>query len=159
MSPADIEALATGALVAAGVLGALGASLAVLGVDHRPQMVAAALRSVARVVLGIAVIVGPVVAVRFGSVLSYSLLDLRCDPLSGVFLVALGMRPGPPLRGCPVTRRYPDEEAVLAPALRGLPELEASRCDSPGAMPIDRGSAAFCRSTCSWRAARPGRRR
>jgi hydrogenase-4 component B len=91
MSPADIEALATGALVAAGMLGALGAGLAFLGVGHRPQMVAAALGSVACVVLGLAVMVGPVVAVRFGSVLTYSLIDLRFDPLSGVFLVALGV--------------------------------------------------------------------
>jgi hydrogenase-4 component B len=90
MSPADIEALATGALVAAGILGALGASLAFLGVGHRPQMVAAALGSVACVVLGLAVMVGPAAGVRFGQVLSYSLIDLRFDPLSGVFLVALG---------------------------------------------------------------------
>jgi formate hydrogenlyase subunit 3/multisubunit Na+/H+ antiporter MnhD subunit len=54
-------------------------------------MVAAALGSVACVVLGLAVMVGPVVAVRFGSVLTYSLIDLRFDPLSGVFLVALGV--------------------------------------------------------------------
>jgi formate hydrogenlyase subunit 3/multisubunit Na+/H+ antiporter MnhD subunit len=53
-------------------------------------MVAAAFGSVACVVIGLAVMVGPVVAVRFGRVLSYSLIDLRFDPLSGVFLVALG---------------------------------------------------------------------
>jgi hydrogenase-4 component H len=38
-----------------------------------------------------------------------------------------------PLRARPLTRRYPDESAVLAPALRGLPEVEASRCDSSAA--------------------------
>lgn len=38
-----------------------------------------------------------------------------------------------PLRGRPLTRRYPEESAILAPALRGLPELDAARCDSSAA--------------------------
>jgi len=38
-----------------------------------------------------------------------------------------------PLRARPLTRRYPEESAILAPALRGLPELDASRCDSSAA--------------------------
>jgi Formate hydrogenlyase subunit 6/NADH:ubiquinone oxidoreductase 23 kD subunit (chain I) len=37
-----------------------------------------------------------------------------------------------PLRGRPLTRRYPDEPAVLAPAARGLPEVDPSRCDASG---------------------------
>lgn len=35
-----------------------------------------------------------------------------------------------PLRAHPLTRRYPDEPAIVAPAMRGLPELDPSRCDS-----------------------------
>jgi len=35
-----------------------------------------------------------------------------------------------PLRTRPLTRRYPDEPAIVAPAMRGLPELDGSRCDS-----------------------------
>ena len=38
-----------------------------------------------------------------------------------------------PLRQRPMTRRYPDEPAILAPALRGLPTLDPSRCDSTAA--------------------------
>lgn len=35
-----------------------------------------------------------------------------------------------PLRLGPATRRYPDVRPILAPATRGLPELDAERCDS-----------------------------
>lgn len=38
-----------------------------------------------------------------------------------------------PLRGGPRTRRYPDEPAILAPAMRGLPEVDPGRCDADGA--------------------------
>jgi formate hydrogenlyase subunit 6/NADH:ubiquinone oxidoreductase subunit I len=38
-----------------------------------------------------------------------------------------------PLRARPLTRPYPDEPAILSPALRGLPEVDASRCDSSAA--------------------------
>jgi hydrogenase-4 component H len=43
-----------------------------------------------------------------------------------------------PLRRGPVTSRYPDRPPDVAPAARGLPELDAVRCD---------GSAA-CVSAC-----------
>lgn len=65
-----------------------------------------------------------------------------------------------PLRGRPLTRRYPDEPAILAPALRALPEVDASRCDSsaacvevcptaaitlePGSWTVDAGRCVFC---------------
>ena len=38
-----------------------------------------------------------------------------------------------PLRSRPLTGRYPAEPAVLAPAMRGMPELDATRCDSSAA--------------------------
>ena len=38
-----------------------------------------------------------------------------------------------PLRRGPVTSRYPDSPPVLQPAARGLPELDAARCDGNGA--------------------------
>jgi formate hydrogenlyase subunit 6/NADH:ubiquinone oxidoreductase subunit I len=47
-----------------------------------------------------------------------------------------------PLRGGPVTSRYPDGPPDLPPAARGLPVLDASRCD---------GSAA-CVAICPTRA-------
>ncbi|MEW5992379.1 MAG: 4Fe-4S binding protein [Chloroflexota bacterium] len=37
-----------------------------------------------------------------------------------------------PLRGRPLTSRYPDAPPVLVAATRGLPELDASRCDASG---------------------------
>jgi hydrogenase-4 component B len=91
MVPADIEILATIALVGAGLLGGVGAFLAVLSVGHRPAMIAAACASAACAVGGIGVIVGPAVQMRVGGVLGYSLIDLRFDALSGLFLVALGV--------------------------------------------------------------------
>jgi len=91
MVPADLRALASIALAAAASLGALGALLSVVRFAHRPAMIAVALASVACVVGGIGVIVGPSVEVRLGDVLGYSLLDLHFDALSGLFLVALGV--------------------------------------------------------------------
>jgi len=38
-----------------------------------------------------------------------------------------------PLRGRPLTRPYPDEPAALPPTVRGLPEVDPSRCDATGA--------------------------
>jgi formate hydrogenlyase subunit 6/NADH:ubiquinone oxidoreductase subunit I len=35
-----------------------------------------------------------------------------------------------PIRTQSVTRRYPEEPALLAPAMRGLPVLDPTRCDS-----------------------------
>jgi formate hydrogenlyase subunit 6/NADH:ubiquinone oxidoreductase subunit I len=65
-----------------------------------------------------------------------------------------------PLRKGPVTRRYPAEPAVVADALRGLPELDAARCDAsaacvevcptgaialaPTAWSVDAGRCVFC---------------
>jgi hydrogenase-4 component B len=91
MVPAQIEGLATYALAAAALLAGIGAALALVRVDHRAAMIAATAAATACAVAGFGVIVGPTVAVRFGSVLGYSLLDVRFDALSGVFLVALGI--------------------------------------------------------------------
>jgi Formate hydrogenlyase subunit 6/NADH:ubiquinone oxidoreductase 23 kD subunit (chain I) len=55
-----------------------------------------------------------------------------------------------PLRTRPLTRRYPDEPAVLAPALRGLPELDPSRCDSSGACIAVCPTAAITLEPTSW---------
>jgi hydrogenase-4 component H len=82
-----------------------------------------------------------------------------------------------PLRGRPVTRRYPDESAVLSPALRGLPELDPSRCDSSAtcvavcptdaielgstSWTVDAGRCVFCgacETACPRNAIRLGRR-
>jgi formate hydrogenlyase subunit 3/multisubunit Na+/H+ antiporter MnhD subunit len=90
MVPAQIEALATLALAAAALLSAVGAVLAIVRVDHRAAMIAATAAAAACAIAGIGVISGPNVEVRFGVVLGYSLVDLRFDALSGVFLVALG---------------------------------------------------------------------
>lgn len=65
-----------------------------------------------------------------------------------------------PLRSRPLTRRYPAESAILAPAMRGFPELDASRCDSSAAcvevcptaaitlerasLTVDAGRCVFC---------------
>ena len=65
-----------------------------------------------------------------------------------------------PLRRGPVTRRYPDEPAVTAPALRGLPVVDPEQCDAsatcvgvcptgaivlePGTWTVDAGRCVFC---------------
>ena len=65
-----------------------------------------------------------------------------------------------PLRRGPVTSRYPDAPPQLSPASRGLPELDASRCDgnaacvaacptaairvAPGTWSLDAGACIFC---------------
>jgi len=90
MVPAEVDALAGVSLVIAALLGAVGGLLAVSRVDHRPAMIAAAGASTATAIAGIALVAGPAVAVRAGSVLGYDLFDLRFDALSGLFLVALG---------------------------------------------------------------------
>ena len=90
MVPAEVDALATLSLAIAVLLGLAGSILAVLRVDHRPAMIATAAASTATGVAGLALVVGPAVAVRFGGVLGYALVDLRFDALSGLFLVALG---------------------------------------------------------------------
>jgi hydrogenase-4 component B len=91
MVPADIEALATVCLLAAALLGAVGACLALILDGHRLPMIAAALATVALTIVGISVMAGPAVQVRIGEVLGYSLVDVRFDALSGLFLVALGI--------------------------------------------------------------------
>lgn len=55
-----------------------------------------------------------------------------------------------PLRGRPLTRRYPDEPAVLAPALRGLPEIDATRCDSSAACVEVCPTTAITLEAASW---------
>jgi hydrogenase-4 component B len=91
MAPADIEALATGSLVAAALLGLVGACLALLVDGHRPSMIAATFGSIACAIAGVALIAGPPVEGRIGDVLGYGLVDVRFDAVSGVFLVALGV--------------------------------------------------------------------
>jgi len=65
-----------------------------------------------------------------------------------------------PLRRGPVTSRYPDALPELPPAARGLPELDAARCDgnaacvaacptgairvAPGTWALDTGACIFC---------------
>ncbi len=65
-----------------------------------------------------------------------------------------------PLRRGPVTGRYPTAPPDLPPAARGLPELDASRCDgnaacvtacptgairvTPGAWTLDAGACILC---------------
>ena len=65
-----------------------------------------------------------------------------------------------PLRRPRSTSRYPDGPTTIAPATRGLPELDASRCDAsatcvdvcptgaisltPGAWTVDAGRCVFC---------------
>ena len=65
-----------------------------------------------------------------------------------------------PLRGRPLTRRYPDEPAVLPLTARGLPELDPQRCDAsadcvavcptgaialtPDRWTVDAGRCVFC---------------
>jgi hydrogenase-4 component B len=91
MAPADIETLATACIAAAALLVVVGACLALIVDGHRPAMIAATLASVACAVAGVGVVAGPALEARFGGVLGYSLVDLRFDALSGVFLVALGI--------------------------------------------------------------------
>lgn len=65
-----------------------------------------------------------------------------------------------PLRGRPVTSRYPVAPPELPPAARGLPELDIARCDATaacvgacptvairvadGAWTLDAGACVFC---------------
>ena len=65
-----------------------------------------------------------------------------------------------PLRRGPVTSRYPDMPPEVAPAARGLPVLDAGRCDgtaacadacptgaitvAPGTWSLDAGACVFC---------------
>jgi formate hydrogenlyase subunit 6/NADH:ubiquinone oxidoreductase subunit I len=65
-----------------------------------------------------------------------------------------------PLRGKPLTGPYPAGPAVLPPTVRGLPELDPTRCDvsgdcvtacptvaitlAPGAWTVDAGRCVFC---------------
>jgi hydrogenase-4 component H len=82
-----------------------------------------------------------------------------------------------PLRGRPLTGRYPDEPAFLAAAMRGLPELDPARCDSSAACvsacptgaivleasswTVDAGRCVFCdacAAACPRDAIRPGQR-
>lgn len=82
-----------------------------------------------------------------------------------------------PLRGKPLTRRYPDEPAMLPPTMRGLPEVDPARCDSsadcvtacptgaialePGSWTVDAGRCIFCdacRAACPQDAIRLGSR-
>ena len=82
-----------------------------------------------------------------------------------------------PLRAGPSTRRYPADRLVLAPAARGLPELDPGRCDSTaacvsacptgaitldlGAWTVDAGRCVFCaacESACPRAAIRLGSR-
>ena len=90
MVPADVQALASATLGVAAVLGVIGSLLAVSPLGHRPAMVAAGGASAAIGIAGLALLVGPAVAVRAGGVLGYDLVDLRLDALSGLFLIALG---------------------------------------------------------------------
>lgn len=65
-----------------------------------------------------------------------------------------------PIRGGPRTHRYPLVRPVLAPAMRGFPEVDPGRCDAdracvtacptdaievrPGTLTIDAGRCVFC---------------
>jgi formate hydrogenlyase subunit 6/NADH:ubiquinone oxidoreductase subunit I len=55
-----------------------------------------------------------------------------------------------PLRGRPLTGRYPEEPAVLAPVLRGLPEVDPSRCDSTAACVEACPTGAIVLEASSW---------
>jgi formate hydrogenlyase subunit 6/NADH:ubiquinone oxidoreductase subunit I len=55
-----------------------------------------------------------------------------------------------PLRSGPVTSRYPDLPPVLAPAARGLPELDAARCDRSAACVDACPTAAIALSGARW---------
>ena len=70
-----------------------------------------------------------------------------------------------PLRRGPVTSRYPDRPPEVGAAARGLPELDAARCDGTAACvticptgairltdsewSIDTGACIFC-GACAW---------
>lgn len=70
-----------------------------------------------------------------------------------------------PLRGQSLTGRYPAGPALLPPIVRGLPELDPTRCDvsadcvgacptgaitlAPGAWTVDAGRCVFC-AACAW---------
>ncbi len=55
-----------------------------------------------------------------------------------------------PLRRPPLTGRYPSEPAVLAPATRGLPELDPARCDSSAACVAACPTNAITLTPSSW---------
>jgi hydrogenase-4 component B len=86
--------IGSSALVAAlGLLGLAAVLGLVIGRLERAALgasLAAAAAGVAIAVLGLAVIAGPSVSLQAGDVLGFVPLDVRYDPLSGVFLVALG---------------------------------------------------------------------
>ena len=87
----ELDALASLALATAATLGVIGVLIALVVADHRPATATAAAASVALGIAGLAVILGPSVALRAGDVLGFSLVDVRFDALSGTFLVALGV--------------------------------------------------------------------
>lgn len=77
------------ALVAIGLL----LTSMITGVTRRTRAlsaVCAAVGSSALVVVGVVALAGPPITIAAGAVLGFVPLDLRFDPLSGVFLVALG---------------------------------------------------------------------
>jgi hydrogenase-4 component H len=55
-----------------------------------------------------------------------------------------------PLRGRPLTRRYPDEPAVLPPTARGLPEVDPGRCDASAACVAACPTGAIALTADSW---------
>lgn len=55
-----------------------------------------------------------------------------------------------PLRRGPVTSRYPDAPPDLAPAARGLPVLDGSRCDGSAACVSICPTAAIRLSDATW---------
>jgi formate hydrogenlyase subunit 6/NADH:ubiquinone oxidoreductase subunit I len=55
-----------------------------------------------------------------------------------------------PFRARPLTRRYPDEPASLAPAMRGFPELDGPRCDSSAACVAACPTGAITLALDSW---------
>jgi hydrogenase-4 component B len=82
--------IGTAAMVASAVLLGLAA---VLGLGRRtatPAALCAAAGCAGLMVLGLAVIVGPVISARMGDVLGFTPVDVRYDPLAGTFLLVLG---------------------------------------------------------------------
>ena len=55
-----------------------------------------------------------------------------------------------PLRGRPLTRRYPDEAVTLPPAARGLPEVDPGRCDASAACVAVCPTGAIALGPASW---------
>jgi formate hydrogenlyase subunit 6/NADH:ubiquinone oxidoreductase subunit I len=55
-----------------------------------------------------------------------------------------------PLRRAPATTRYPDAPPDLAPAARGLPELDLARCDASGACAEACPTGAIALTDSSW---------